>query len=163
MPIDYVDMVDRHDSTSKSQKSLSAGAAMIVRLGVALLVANPFAGAGLSSTMAGAGFSTLCSDAAVSLIENDGNPGRALQAMQEKNIVKTVARSVAAAGLTVKLGGGAAPTSMESFAKEFLARSAVSTTMAIAFDGVKPGEAIRQGALKRCGADGGCLHCQQNW
>jgi hypothetical protein len=138
---------DQHHSTSKSQKSLSAGAAMIVRLGVALLVANPFAGGGLSSTMVGAGFDTLCSEAAVNMIENDGNPGRALQAMREKNIVKTVARSVAAAGLTGTLGGGAASTSVESFAKEFLARSAVSTTMAIAFDGVKPREAIRQGAL----------------
>ncbi|MBP9828838.1 MAG: DUF637 domain-containing protein [Proteobacteria bacterium] len=103
--------------------------------------------AGLSSTMAGAGFDTLCSEAAVNMIENDGNPGRTLQAMREKNIVKTVARSVTAAGLTGALGVGTAPTSVESFAKEFLARSAVSTTMAIAFDGVKPGDAIRQGAL----------------
>ncbi len=147
VPIDYVDMIDQHHYTSKSQKSLSAGAAMVVRLGVALLVANPFAGGGLSSTMAGAGFDTLCSETAINMIENDGNPGRALQAMREKNIVKTVARSVAAAGLTGALGAGTAPTSVEGFAKEFLARSAVNTTMAIAFDGVKPGDAIRQGAL----------------
>jgi hypothetical protein len=40
-----------------------------------------------------------------------------------------------------------AGNSFGDFARDALIRSAVNTTMAIAVDGVKPGEAIRQGAM----------------
>jgi len=143
----YTHVVDIHDYKAVSQRSLAAGPAVITRLAVAFIIGNPFAGASLGSTMAGAGFSTLCSETSINMIEQGGDIGRSIQAMQKKNIIKTLARSVAAAGLTGTLGGSAASTSLESFAKEFLARAAVNTTLSIAFDGVKPGEALRQGAL----------------
>ena len=145
--VTYTPVVDVHDYKAVSQRSLASGPAIITKLAVAFVIGNPFAGASLGSTMAGAGFSTLCSETAINMIEQGGDIGRSIQAMQKKNIVKTLARSVAAAGLTGTLGGSAASTSLESFAKEFLARAAVNTTLSIAFDGVKPGEALRQGAL----------------
>lgn len=106
-PITYLDVLDHHDSSSKSQKSLSAGAALIVRLAVTLpMLLNPatFGISGTYGVMANAGYGTLCSELWVNMIEQDGNVGRALKAMEKKDIVLSVARSMATAGLTKELG-----------------------------------------------------------
>jgi hypothetical protein len=103
----YLDVLDHHDSSSKSQKSLSAGAALIVRLAVTLpMLLNPvtFGLSGTTGVMANAGYGTLCSELWVNMIEQDGNVGRALKAMEKKDIVLSVARSMATAGLTKELG-----------------------------------------------------------
>jgi hypothetical protein len=161
-PITYLDVLDHHDSSSKSQKSLSAGAALIVRLAVTLpMLLNP-ATFGLSGTygvMANAGYGTLCSELWVNMIEQDGNVGRALKAMEKKDIVLSVARSMATAGLTKELGdaigvktgfelgknGKILERAFGDYAKAAVLNSAVNTMMSVAIDGQDVGEALKQG------------------
>ncbi len=163
-PITYLDVLDHHDSSSKSQKSLSMGAALIVRLAVTLpMLLNP-ATFGLSGTygvMANAGYGTLCSELWVNMIEQDGNVGRALKAMEKKDIVLSVARSMATAGLTKELGdaigvksgfelgkdGKIIERAFGDYAKAAVLNSAVNTMMSVAIDGQDIGEALKRGAV----------------
>jgi hypothetical protein len=162
--VTYTPVMDVHDSSSKSQKSLSAGAALIVRLAVTLpMLLNP-ATFGLSGTygvMANAGYGTLCSELWVNMIEQDGNVGRALKAMEKKDIVLSVARSMATAGLTKELGdvigvksgfelgknGKILERAFGDYAKAAVLNSAVNTMMSVVIDGQDVGDALRHGAV----------------
>lgn len=103
-PVQYTDLVDIHEHHHHSQKSLTAGAAMIVKLAIAVaaMYAAPLAGAlggGIPGAMVSAGVGTLCGDTAVCLIENDGDLGRTMRELGKRDVVKNVARSMLAAGL----------------------------------------------------------------
>jgi len=145
----YVDMLDQSDSSSKSQKSLSMGAALVLKLALTLSMGNPFAASSIPSAMASAGYSTLCSEAMVCLVENDGNPGRAMHALGERNIGKSIVRSVATAGLTKGIGGLCGVTdalTIPNLARQYLIQSAITTTMSVVVDKQNIGDAMRQGA-----------------
>ena len=148
-PITYLDVVDHHDSSSKSQKSLSMGAALVLKLALTLSMGNPFAASSIPSAMASAGYSTLCSEAMVCLVENDGNPGRAMHALGERNIGKSIVRSMATAGLTKGIGGLCGVTdalTIPNLARQYLIQSAITTTMSVIVDKQNIGDAMRQGA-----------------
>jgi hypothetical protein len=148
-PITYLDVADHHDSSSKSQKSLSMGAALVLKLALTLSMGNPFAASSIPSAMASAGYSTLCSEAMVCLVENDGNPGRAMHALGERNIGKSIVRSVATAGLTKGIGGLCGVTdalTIPNLARQYLIQSAITTTMSVVVDKQNIGDAMRQGA-----------------
>lgn len=51
------------------------------------------------STAIAAGFSTLCAQAAVSLLQNEGNPGKALESLASKDTAKALAISMISAGV----------------------------------------------------------------
>ena len=148
-PITYLDVLDHHDSSSKSQKSLSMGAALVLKLALTLSMGNPFAAPSIPSAMASAGYSTLCSEAMVCLVENDGNPGRAMHALGERNIGKSIVRSLATAGLTKGIGGLCGVTdalTIPNLARQYLIQSAITTTMSVVVDKQNIGDAMRQGA-----------------
>lgn len=102
-PPQYTDLVDVHEHHHHSQKNLTSGAAMIVKLAmaVAAMYAAPLAGVlgSIPGAMVSAGVGTLCGDTSVCLIENDGDIGRTMRELGRRDVVKNVARSMLAAGL----------------------------------------------------------------
>ncbi len=93
-PIAYVDRVDQHEQTSKTQKNLSAGMQLLIRgaAGLALACTGAFAGTfslmGTQAAMVEAGFVTLCSDAAVGLVNNGGDPFKTINGMAKNGATK---------------------------------------------------------------------------
>ncbi len=145
----YTKVVDHHDSSSKSQKSLSMGAALVLKLALTLSMGNPFAASSIPTAMTSAGYSTLCGEAMVCLVENNGNPGRAMHALGERNIGKSIVRSMATAGLTKGIGGLCRVTdalTIPNLARQYLIQSAIATTMSVVVDKQNIGDAMRQGA-----------------
>ena len=145
----FKDVDDIHQSTSKSQKNLTAGASLLISLAVTILTVNPaFASSSIPAAMLSAGYGTLCSQAAICLVEKDGNPGKALNELGKRDIGKTMMLSALSAGLTKGIGdkiGITNSTAFENLAKKHFLQSAINTSMAIAIDGQKPEDAIKQG------------------
>jgi hypothetical protein len=145
----FKDVDDIHQSTSKSQKNLTAGASLLISLAVTILTANPaFASSSIPAAMLSAGYGTLCSQAALCLVEKDGNFGKAMNELGKRDIGKTMMLSALSAGLTKGIGDKIGITNsiaFENLAKKHLLQSAINTSMAIAIDGQKPEDAIKQG------------------
>lgn len=149
VPIQVVDVEDQHHSTTKTQKSLSTGASLILSLAVSLATGNPFSASSLSAAMIDAGYGTLCSQAATCLVEQDGDPTRAVKALSERDIGRKMFMSVTTAGLTKGIGdplGITSSTAFENLAKQHLLQSAVNTVLAVSIDGQDPNQALLQGA-----------------
>lgn len=148
-PVHYVDRVDQHHSMSKSQRNLSASMQLLIRGAVSLALGNPFAASSVQAAMLNAGYMTLCSDMAVNLVEQGGNLGRTLQAMEKNKAALNVARAMATAGLVrgVGVGLGISQTSMEFIdcAKREALRSAVNTVVSVSVDGQDFKQALLQG------------------
>lgn len=147
-PVQFRDVDDQHHSTHQSQKSLSAGATLILSLAVTLATANPAAAASIEGAMLSAAYGTLCSQTAICLVEKDGNLGKAIDELGRRDIGKTMLISAASAGLTKGLGdklGITGSTAFDNLAKKHLLQSAINTTLSVAIDGQRPEDAIKQG------------------
>jgi filamentous hemagglutinin len=151
-PVQYRDMLDVHEHHQHSQKSLSAGAALITKLAVGLILySNPvtFGLGGTPGVMVNAGFGALCSDATVCLVENDGDPGKAIQALSKSKIAMNVARSMLTAGLVGEISDvvGLPSTNLEliDYAQKATIQSAVNTVLAVSIDGQNFEKALMQG------------------
>ena len=150
----FKDVDDIHQSTSKSQKCLAGGAALLTKLavGIAMMYAMPVGAFGLTGTtslMVNAGFATLCSDATVCLVENDGDPGKAIKALSKSKIAMNVARSMLTAGLVGEISDvvGLPSTNLElvDYAQKATIQSAVNTVLAVSIDGQNFEKALMQG------------------
>jgi hypothetical protein len=147
-PVQFREVIDTHQSTHQSQKSLSAGATLILSLAVTLATANPGAAASIEGAMLSAAYGSLCSQTAICLVEKDGNLGRAIDELGRRNIGKTMLISAVSAGLTKGLGdkiGITGSTAFDNLAKKHLLQSAINTTLSVAIDGQRPEDAIKQG------------------
>jgi len=143
----FKDVIDIHESTSESQKQLTAGASIFVSVLVSLATMNPASGATIAGAMASAAYATLYSQAAICMIEKDGNFNKAMKDLGKRNIGKAMVISALTAGLTKGIGDKIGITNSIAFdnlAKKHLLQSAINTSIAIA-DGQKPEDAIRQG------------------
>ena len=84
------EVVDNHEVVEKRQKSLTAGASILVKLavGISMMYVSPVSGfmnlTGTTAVVTNAGFSSLCADAAKSLIENNGDPSKAIKDLSNK-------------------------------------------------------------------------------
>ncbi len=158
----YVDKDDQHHSTSSTQKRLSAGFALISKLAVGLVVGVSTGGFGLTgvqAAMVNAGFGSLCGDAAVCLVENGGDPARAIQAMGRNGTALNIARAMATAGLVdgissaagVKTGfetgvdGKLIERTFTDYAQKAAIQSAVNTVLAVGIDRQDFKQALLQG------------------
>jgi hypothetical protein len=144
----FKDVDDVHEHQHQSQQSLTAGASLLISLAVTLATANPAAATSIQGAMLSAAYGTLCSQTAVCLVENGGNFGKAMDALGERDIGKSMLISAASAGLTKGLGdklGITGSTAFDNLAKKYLLQSAINTTLAVTIDGQKPEDAIRQG------------------
>jgi hypothetical protein len=147
-PVQFREVIDTHQSTHQRQKSLSAGATLILSLAVTLATANPGAAASIEGAMLSAAYGSLCSQTAICLVEKDGNLGRAIDELGRRNIGKTMLISAVSAGLTKGLGdklGITGSTAFDNLAKKHLLQSAINTTLSVAIDGQRPEDAIKQG------------------
>ncbi len=150
-PIQFRDVDDQHHSTHQSQKSLSAGATLILSLAVTLATMNPTAAMSTMSiegAMLSAAYGTLCSQTAICLVEKDGNLGKAIDELGRRDIGKTMLISAASAGLTKGLGDKlkiTKSTAFDNLARKHLLQSAINTTLSVAIDGQRPEDAIKQG------------------
>lgn len=161
-PINYVYKDDYHHSESKSQESLSIGAASIIKIAVAagMIAVMPVGvfGTGTFGTMATAGFGSLCSDMSISLIENKGDLGRAVHAMGKNGAALNVAKAMITAGLVKEFGdavgvktgfevdanGKLLERTITDYAKQAAINSSVNVLMAIA-EGQNAEDAVRYG------------------
>ncbi len=167
-PIAYVDRVDHHEATSKTQKNLSAGMQLLVKLtaglGIALAtggtgIAGAFELVGTQAAMVNAGFVALCGDAAVNLVEQGGDPARAIKAMGKNGTALNIAKAMATAGLTDKIGrmagiksgldldaaGKVIPHEFTDYAAKAAINAAVHTVLSVAIDKQDFKQAMLQG------------------
>ena len=114
---------------------------------------NP-CGAGLMGMMMSAGLTNLCGEAAVCLVEQGGDPSRAMEAMGERDIGRSTFMSMAGAGLTSSLGVGSIDTSglstdqlITAYAKQELIKASVNATLAVTIEGRDLNEAMLQGLI----------------
>lgn len=153
-PITIKEVTDKHDVKEQSQKSLTPGASLITKLavGITMMYSAPIAGAlslsGTTAVMANAGFASLCSDSATSLIENNGDPGKAIKALSTKQTVKNVAKSMLSAGVIHEITnvvGVNTPKELSDYAQKAVIKSAVDTVLSISIDGQSLESALKQG------------------
>ena len=167
-PIAYVDRVDHHEATSKTQKNLSAGMQLLVKLtaglGIALAtggtgIAGAFELVGTQAAMVNAGFVALCGDAAVNLVEQGGDPAKAIKAMGKNGTALNIAKAMATAGLTDKIGrmagiksgldfdaaGKLIPREFTDYAAKAAINAAVHTVLSVAIDKQDFKQAMLQG------------------
>jgi hypothetical protein len=173
-PVQYRDMIDVHEHHQHSQKSLSAGAALITKLAVGLILySNPvtFGLGGTPGVMVNAGFGALCSDAATNLIEQDGDPFKAITAMSRNGTAMNIARAMVTAGLVKEFGdavgvksgfeidtnGKLIERTISDYAKQAVISSAVNTVMSVAIDG----QDFRQAMLH--GINSAALNTVASW
>ena len=144
----FKDIDDKHESTNKSQKSLTAGAALVLSLAVTMATGNPLAASSIPSAMLNAGYGTLCSQAAICLVEQNGDPNKAITELGKRDIGKTLAISMTTAGLTKGIGdklGVTNSTEFTNLAKKHLIQSSINTAMSVAIDGQSFDKAMLQG------------------
>ncbi len=122
-------------------------------VGIAMMYAAPVSGmmglSGTTATMANAGFATLCSDATVCLIEKNGDPAKAIQALSKSKIATNVVRSMLTAGLVGEIsdvvGIKAINLELSDYAKKAVIQSAVNTVLAVSIDHQNFEKAMLQG------------------
>jgi hypothetical protein len=101
-------------------------------------------------SMLNAGFAALCGNATVSLIEKDGDPGKAMDALSKSDLALDVARSMVTAGLVGELSTqlkiNPSDKTFSAFAQRETLRSAVNTVIAVTVDQQNLSKALLQGA-----------------
>jgi len=111
--------------------------------------------------MTGAGFGALCGDIATNMIEQGGDPTRAISAMGRNGTLLNIVKAMATAGLVKELGdaigvktgfelgkdGKVIERAFGDYAKAAVLNSAVNTMMSVAIDGQDVGEALKRGAV----------------
>ncbi len=105
---------------------------------------------GATGAMMSAGFSTICSQATIAILSNDGDPFKAIKSMAHSDSVKSLATSIISAGVLHELCGVfnipmANSTEWLEHAKYNLAKSSVSAALNISIHNKQPGQAILDG------------------
>jgi hypothetical protein len=86
-------------SKVKVTKSLSAGASLLIKLAMVVATYGVLGMETLTAHMASASYSTLCGQAGVALVKNNGDPLKATRALASADTLKSVGRSMATAGV----------------------------------------------------------------
>ena len=151
------EVVDKHEVVEKRQKSLTAGASILVKLavGISMMYVNPVSGfmnlSGTTAVVTNAGFSSLCADASKSLIENNGDPSKAIKDLSNKQTAINIGKSMISSGLVHEISNvvGVTPTKeLTEYAKKAAITSAVNTVLSTSIDGQPLNKALEEG-LKR--------------
>ena len=145
---------DKHEVVEKRQKSLTAGASILVKLavGISMMYVSPVSGfmnlSGTTAVVTNAGFSSLCADASKSLIENNGDPAKATKDLSNKQTAINIGKSMISSGLVHEISNvvGVAPSKeLTEYAKKAAITSAVNTVLSTSIDGQPLDKAIKEG------------------
>ncbi len=160
-PVTYKEVSDSFESHTVKSQRLSQQLAALTKIGMTTLMTTmawgTFGLSGIMGAMSSAGFSTLCGNAAVCLVEQDGDHTKAIQELGKQKIVEQIARSMVQAGMVHGITGqmnlpkdveGKVIKDLNYFAKTALVNSAVSTSLALAIDKTPLKEALLQPELR---------------
>ena len=109
-------------------------------------------GATMGVTVA-AGFSALCAQAAVSLLQNEGNPLKAVESLASVDTAKSVAMAMISAGVmkeicdALKLPGLGEKKSLVEHLQYNLARASVNVALNMSINRQSPGDALKAGFI----------------
>jgi len=104
-------------------------------------------------TAVAAGFSALCGQAAVSLLQNEGNPLKAVKSLASEETAKSVAMAMISAGVmkeicgALKLPGLGEGKSLVEHLQYNVARASVNAALNMSINHQSPGDAVKAGLM----------------